>query len=504
MSALLSALLSAFECTHFTTGALRSGTDCTASTDQTAIPASVFNASALTGRFVFLLATNANVDPCANSAVRIRLSSETHRVQAQSAVIAPFDDTHPAVATFTGLRPNLGEVYLQVTRRGDINASNETYQMYLDGTPIGTAVLNPEIGGPECVTFTDTRVATAAQFAAALVDGSVTVSAVSLGGIDPCVFSEAQIVVRYISQHDREVGAALASDGSALFAGAPGSQVGAAASAGAVLKYAAGGAGLSRVARFVAPSPIAGERLGASVAEFSGVVVAGAPKSGAALGSVRVFSSSGGLVQTLVATTGAFGFGTSVAIAGGAMAVGAPLESEGGFSGAGAVYVFSLNGVGTWATSQRFGCPQPAVGRAFGGGVAIAQSTLVIGAPGGIGGVFLASPIGAGSFGSPVLRDSCTATIDGGLGASIASDGRPVLAGAPESQSARGRARMYLLPPPCVADVFPDGRVDGADLAVLLTRWGITDVAGTADLDGDGIVGGADLSIMLSSWGNCP
>jgi hypothetical protein len=55
-----------------------------------------------------------------------------------------------------------------------------------------------------------------------------------------------------------------------------------------------------------------------------------------------------------------------------------------------------------------------------------------------------------------------------------------------------------------VADVFPDGRVDGADLAVLLTRWGIADVAGTADLDGDGIVGGADLSIMLSSWGNCP
>ena len=489
---------------NYTTGALRSGTDCSLSTDQATVPASVFNASALTGRWVFLLSPNANVDPCVNSTARIRLSYSTPRAEAQSAVIAPFDDTHPAVATFTGVRANVGDVFIQVVRRGDINATNETYQIYLDGVAIGSAVLNPEIGGPECVTITDTRVASAVQFAAALSDGSVTVSAVSLGGIDPCAFSEAQIVVRYISQHDREVGAALSSDGAVLLAGAPGSQVGAAASAGAVLKYAAVGAGLSRVGRFVASPPIAGERVGASIDEFGGVIVAGAPNSIAGPGSVRVFSASGVVLQTLAAPTGAFGFGSSVALASGALAVGAPLEGEGGFTGAGAVHIYGLTGVGLWGPSQRIGCPQPGIGRGFGAAVSVAESTLVIGAPSGTGATYFARPSGEGAFGVPTLRDSCRVAFDGALGASIATDGRSVLVGAPESQSGRGRARMYLLPPPCIGDVFPDGRIDGADLAIFLSRWGPADATGFCDFDGDGEVRGVDLSIMLSGWGACP
>ena len=63
---------------------------------------------------------------------------------------------------------------------------------------------------------------------------------------------------------------------------------------------------------------------------------------------------------------------------------------------------------------------------------------------------------------------------------------------------------MYLLPAPCIADIFVDGRVDGADLAVLLTRWGLADSSGVGDLDGDGLVGGSDLAVMLSNWGPCP
>ena len=499
--------MSALECTHFTTGALRSGTDCTASTDQTAIPASVFNASALTGRFVFLLATNANVDPCANSAVRIRLSYETHRVQAQSAVIAPFDDTHPAVATFTGLRPNLGEVYLQVTRRGDINASNETYQMYLDGTPIGTAVLNPEIGGPECVTITDTRVATAAQFAAALVDGSVTVSAVSLGGIDPCVFSEAQIVVRYAAQHDLELGTSVASDGSNVFAGAPGSQVGGAAAAGSIVKYGPSSTGvgsLVRVARIISPSPLAGERLGFAVAQSGGVVLAGAPRSGALLGSARVFSGSGAPIQYLGAPAGALGFGSALALGSGELAISAPRETQGGFASAGAVHVYALNGAGQWSFGQRLASPQPASDALFGSSISFAQRVLAIGASGGTGGVYLASASAAGGHSAPQLRDSCTSSFDLGLGSSVAADGRSLVAGAPNTDQASGRARMYLLPAPCIADIFVDGRVDGADLAVLLTRWGLADSSGVGDLDGDGLVGGSDLAVMLSNWGPCP
>ena len=48
------------------------------------------------------------------------------------------------------------------------------------------------------------------------------------------------------------------------------------------------------------------------------------------------------------------------------------------------------------------------------------------------------------------------------------------------------------------ADLDLDGVVGGADLAMLLVRWGSGDPL--ADLDRDGTVGGGDLAAMLASW----
>ena len=45
-----------------------------------------------------------------------------------------------------------------------------------------------------------------------------------------------------------------------------------------------------------------------------------------------------------------------------------------------------------------------------------------------------------------------------------------------------------------------DGTVGGADLAVLLSLWSVTN-APFGDLDGDGQIGGADLAILLGNWG---
>ena len=45
-----------------------------------------------------------------------------------------------------------------------------------------------------------------------------------------------------------------------------------------------------------------------------------------------------------------------------------------------------------------------------------------------------------------------------------------------------------------------DGEVSGADLAALLSEWGVANPA-LGDLDGDGVVGGADLAILLGNWG---
>jgi len=49
------------------------------------------------------------------------------------------------------------------------------------------------------------------------------------------------------------------------------------------------------------------------------------------------------------------------------------------------------------------------------------------------------------------------------------------------------------------ADLDWDRRVDGDDLAALLSVWG--SVAAAADLDGDGVVGSGDLGVLLAAWG---
>jgi len=48
------------------------------------------------------------------------------------------------------------------------------------------------------------------------------------------------------------------------------------------------------------------------------------------------------------------------------------------------------------------------------------------------------------------------------------------------------------------ADINNDGRVDGADLAIVLSAW--LETSGPADLNNDGRVDGFDLSIVLGSW----
>ena len=58
--------------------------------------------------------------------------------------------------------------------------------------------------------------------------------------------------------------------------------------------------------------------------------------------------------------------------------------------------------------------------------------------------------------------------------------------------------------PPCIADLFGDGIVNGADLGILLAGWGACGTGTCAsDLNGDGQVNGADLGIVLAGWGVC-
>ena len=69
----------------------------------------------------------------------------------------------------------------------------------------------------------------------------------------------------------------------------------------------------------------------------------------------------------------------------------------------------------------------------------------------------------------------------------------------------RAEDRVYLYPDcegrlACPADLDHDGAVDAADLAVLLSAWGMP---GPTDLDRSGATDAGDLATVLSAWGAC-
>jgi alpha-tubulin suppressor-like RCC1 family protein len=55
----------------------------------------------------------------------------------------------------------------------------------------------------------------------------------------------------------------------------------------------------------------------------------------------------------------------------------------------------------------------------------------------------------------------------------------------------------------CIADLFIDGQVNGADLGVMLSQWGAATTTTVSDLNRDGQVNGADLGYLLANWGPC-
>ena len=55
----------------------------------------------------------------------------------------------------------------------------------------------------------------------------------------------------------------------------------------------------------------------------------------------------------------------------------------------------------------------------------------------------------------------------------------------------------------CVGDIYENHIVDGGDLGVLLSEWGVVTPTTRSDLNRDGFVDGADLGRLLANWGPC-
>ena len=145
----------------------------------------------------------------------------------------------------------------------------------------------------------------------------------------------------------------------------------------------------SQQQKLLASDAAAGDLFGVSVAISGETVVVGAPfDDGAAgfdQGSAYVFVRSGGVwsqQQKLEASDAAAGdmFGSSVAISGETVVVGAPLDDGAAGTDQGSAYVFVRSG-GVWSQQQKLEASDAAAVDCFGFSVAISGETVVVGAP---------------------------------------------------------------------------------------------------------------------------
>ena len=126
-----------------------------------------------------------------------------------------------------------------------------------------------------------------------------------------------------------------------------------------------------------------GDEFGAAVAIDGAVLAVGAPAD-ADEGSVFVYENIDGVwtqVTKLTASDGGpdLAFGTSVAILGRVLVVGAPDRTTGAGKPSGSVYVFEHNGT-SWVESQKLQKTNPQEDEDFGYSVAISPSTIAVGA----------------------------------------------------------------------------------------------------------------------------
>lgn len=133
-------------------------------------------------------------------------------------------------------------------------------------------------------------------------------------------------------------GAALVAAANAVLVGAPGTPTAGLANAGAAYLFDAATGDL--LATFQAPFPRAADAFGTSVALVGGTVVVGARTGG---GAAHLFDREGNFLLTLQ-VAGAAGFGSAAAAVGEMVLVGADATPVGGVAGAGSAYLFFTSG----------------------------------------------------------------------------------------------------------------------------------------------------------------
>lgn len=185
---------------------------------------------------------------------------------------------------------------------------------------------------------------------------------------------------------------------------------------------------------------------GGAVAVIGDQVFVGEPRNVMRPGLVYVFEKEGGTwteVSAFGAADGGLGdgFGTSLAGGDGVLLVGAV-----GGDGAGAVYVFEVDG-GRWVQSDKLTATGGEAGDGLGASLAVAGGYVLVGAPqqdGRAGAVHIFSREGDGWTAAGVLEGSDVGAGDQ-FGTSIAFDGTTALVGAPRKASGAGAVYSFRL-----------------------------------------------------------
>lgn len=192
-----------------------------------------------------------------------------------------------------------------------------------------------------------------------------------------------------------------------------------------------------------------GDSFGSSVALVGNLAVIGADNADSGHGAAYVFSFSSGVgwlqEAKLTPNDSPTGFGTAVATDGTTIVVGASVSN----SESGEAYIFTSPSTGTWTQSAALK-PSDTFG-AFGNGVAVSGSVVIVGEPAADSGSTLAvgsASVYEGSGSTWTLNTKLTppasaVTADLSFGASVATNGTMLFVGAPGPSNGTGAVYTY-------------------------------------------------------------
>jgi hypothetical protein len=199
------------------------------------------------------------------------------------------------------------------------------------------------------------------------------------------VWTEQQILIASDGEDSDLFGNVVSISGDTIVVAAEQDRVGSNWAQGSVYVFVRSGSSWTEQAKLVASDGMPNDRFGCSVAVSGDTIVVGAYQhdvgSNSLQGSAYVFTQSGNSwtqAQELAATDGAAGdlFGSAVAISGSSIAVGSPRDDLGTSSyDFGSVCVFA-----TWSQKQKLMADEKSAGDYLGSSVAISGNTIVVGA----------------------------------------------------------------------------------------------------------------------------